>query len=226
MFMKQEVIVVNKTTRVVSSIAGSLFISVTLFFIMSTLISGGKNMKRSDDKENFIDFVRMKRVSNTEVKKRELPKKPEIKQNETPKEMFKTAAQDVKPERPNNMKFDTPKLDIPLAVGAGGNPVAGGGGGAGSGSSDSEEIPLVRVEPQFPAEAALKGILKGWVRLVFDLNTDGSVTNVQVAGSNPREVFDMAARKAVLKWRYRPKIIDWYPFMRKGLKVLLDFGDE
>ena len=67
---------VKTSTRVASSIALSVCVSLGLFYFMSQLISGGTNLKKSDDTENFIEFVRIKRPSNTETKKRQLPKKP------------------------------------------------------------------------------------------------------------------------------------------------------
>lgn len=199
----------------------SLIVTVFLFFFMGMLISGGQKLKKSMDSENIIEFVRIQRPTQTELKKRKLPKKPEVKEQPKATKSVAMKQKAITPNRPN-MKFDTPDLDIPLALGTGGMGI-GGGGGAGS---NTDEMPLVRVEPQFPTEAAIKGIERGWVRLVFDLNPDGSVTNARVVDSSPRDVFDLSARRAVLKWKYRPKMIKGKGVMRKGLKVQIDFGME
>ncbi len=201
----------------------SLVVTLFLFYFMAYLISGGKQLMKSKDSENLIEFVRIKRPTQTELRKRELPKKPEIKEEPKAAKSIQLNNDSVKPSRPE-MKFDTPKLDIPLAMGAGGIGVNAGGGGSASG--DSSEMPLVRVEPQFPTEAAMKGIEKGWVRVIFDLNPDGTVTNVSIVDSSPRDVFDLAARRAILKWKYRPKMVDGKGVMRKGIKVQLNFGME
>jgi protein TonB len=198
-------------------------VTLGLFYLMQSLISGGKDLKRPEATENFIDFVRLKQPSNLEVKKRELPKKPEVKEEEMPKENLNVAKNEMKPQAPNNMKFDMPKLDIPLAAGEGGMAVNGGGGGS---ASNSDEVPLVRVEPQFPQEAAIKGITKGWVRLILDLQSDGSVSQANVIEASPRNVFEQSAIKSVLKWRYRPKIVDGRAVARKGIKIHLDFAME
>lgn len=194
-------------------------VTTFLFYFMGLLISGGQKIDRSKDSENFIEFVRIKKISQTEVKKRKLPKKPEIQNQPRPTKSIKINKQSVEPNR-TQPKFNTPKLDVPLALGSGGMGVATGGG---ANSGDSQEMPLVRVEPQFPRDAALKGIEKGWVRVEFDLQTDGTVSDVRIVDSSPRNIFDMAARRAILKWKYRPKMIDGKTVKRKGLKVQLDF---
>jgi protein TonB len=212
----------SSSMKLISYLLSAVIVTTFLFYFMAYLISGGKKFVKSSDSENFIEFVRIKRPSQTELRKRKLPKKPKIEDQPKATKSLNLKQNKMTPNRPN-MKFNTPKLDIPLALGAGGIGVAGGGG---SGASESDEMPLVRVEPQFPREAIIKGIDKGWVRVIFDLKSDGTVSNVRVVDSSPREVFDMAARRAILKWKYRPKIIEGKGVARKGLKVQLDFGME
>lgn len=214
----------NRWVRVGGVGALSVAMTFTLFYVMQFLVSGGKDLKRPSAIENVIDFVRIKSPSNLEVRKRELPKKPEVQKEELKTQKLNLAKQDVAPKRPTQMKFDMPKLDIPLATGEGGMAVGSGGGAAQAG--DSDEVPLVRVEPQFPQDAASRGITKGWVRLTLDLNTDGSVSQASVVDSSPRNVFEQSAVKSVLKWKYRPKVIDGKPVVRKGIKIQLDFALE
>ena len=59
------------------------------------------------------------------------------------------------------------------------------------------------VEPVYPAAAAEKKI-SGWVDLEFTLLKDGSVSNIRILNAQPGGVFDAAARKAVIKWRFAP----------------------
>lgn len=212
----------NPTVQLLGYLSVALVVTTFLFYFMAFLISGGKSLGKSSDSENVIEFVRIKRPSQTELRKRKLPKKPEIKEQPKATKSLKMKQKAVTPNRPN-MKFNTPHLDIPLALGKGGVAVGAGGGG---GAQGSDEMPLVRVEPQFPREAISRGIEQGWVRLQFDLNPDGTVADARVVDSSPREVFDLAARRAVLKWKYRPKIVDGKGVARKGLKVQLDFKME
>ncbi len=206
--------------KITGFLALSGAVTLILFYFMAFLISGGKKFVKSSDSENLIEFVRIKRPTQTELRKRKLPKKPEVLEQPKATKSLKMDQKNITPNR-SAMKFDAPQLDIPLAVGAGGIGVNGGGAGG-----DSDEMPLVRIEPQYPREAILKGIESGWVQVMFDLKPDGSVMNVNIIDSSPRDIFDMAARRAILKWKYRPKMVDGKGVIRRGLKVQLDFGME
>ena len=99
------------------------------------------------------------------------------------------------------------------------------GGAVGAGSNpqgNSDVMPLVRIEPQYPIKAARSG-KEGWVQLKFDVTATGEVDNVSIMQSKPGRIFNQAAKRALLKWKYRPMIVDGKPQMRKGLMVQLDF---
>jgi periplasmic protein TonB len=215
----------SSSKRIVSALSLGLLVSLSLFYLMSQLISQEKKMTKSDDGENFIDFVRTKRVSHTEVKKRELPKKPEIKENITPKQSF-VSNQDNKPNRPSDMKFDSPKLNIPLAAGTGGPGFeSGGGAGYAGASKNSDATPTVRIQPPTPPEAAMKGIV-GWIRIQIDIAPDGTVENPKVLESSHPGLYDQVTLKTVLKWRYRPKVVEGKAVKQTGIKFRIDFDLE
>lgn len=220
--MIKEIENTSLVVKVISYLVTASIVTTFLFYFMAFLISGGKKIVKSSDSENIIEFVRIKRPSQTELRRRKLPKKPKIEEQQKATKSLNLKQKSISPNRPR-MNFETPKLNIPLALGAGGIGVGGGGAAAGN---ESEEMPLVRVEPQFPREAIMKGIDKGWVRVNFDLKSDGTVSNVRIIDSSPRDVFDIAARRAILKWKYRPKIVEGKGVLRKGLKVQLNFGME
>lgn len=208
--------------QLLAHLSFAFVVTTLLFYFMAYLISGGKTLGKSSDSENVIEFVRIKRPSETELRKRKLPKKPEIKEQPKATKSLSMKQKAITPTR-SNLKFDTPKFDIPLALGKGG---MGLGGGGGANAQGSDEMPLVRVEPQFPREALRKGISQGWVRIIFNLNQDGTVSEATIVDSSPPEIFDLAARRAVLKWKYRPKVVNGKTVERKGLKVQLDFKME
>jgi protein TonB len=68
------------------------------------------------------------------------------------------------------------------------------------------DIVLVeRVEPKFPTQAIRAGISAGTVTVKFTVETDGSVSNPSVTAATPRRgVFDDAALRAVVKWKFKP----------------------
>ena len=63
------------------------------------------------------------------------------------------------------------------------------------------------VAPRYPRAAQRRGE-SGWVDVVFTVALDGSVKNVEVRESQPEDVFDAAAIRAVEKWAFEPIIED------------------
>ena len=66
------------------------------------------------------------------------------------------------------------------------------------------------VPPAFPLPARQKA-MSGWVDVQFVVGTDGSVSDIAVAGAQPAGVFEQPAMDAVRKWRYRPILRDGQP---------------
>ncbi len=93
----------------------------------------------------------------------------------------------------------------------------------GGSSRDGEARPVVRINPKYPTGAARDGV-EGWVKLRFDINEIGGVTNIEVIDAEPKRVFNKAARQALRKWKYRAKSADGKTMVQKGLTVQLDFN--
>ncbi|HUJ85634.1 MAG TPA: TonB family protein [Burkholderiales bacterium] len=74
---------------------------------------------------------------------------------------------------------------------------------------------MVRVEPQYPVEAARRG-LSGQVVLDLYLSESGAVERVVAVKGNPPGVFDDAARRAFAAARFTPGMKDG-----RAVKVLL-----
>jgi len=91
--------------------------------------------------------------------------------------------------------------------------------------SDQDARPVVRVNPKYPMGALRNGV-QGWVKLVFDISEIGEVINVKVLDSEPKRVFDKAAKQALRKWKYRAKSIDGKQVQQKNFTVQLDFNME
>ncbi len=67
-------------------------------------------------------------------------------------------------------------------------------------SADARE-PRIKFMPQYPSEAVANQI-EGYVKLTFQVNKDGTVRNIKVVDSQPPQVFDKVARRAVSRWMY------------------------
>lgn len=94
--------------------------------------------------------------------------------------------------------------------------------GAGFGR-DGDASPIVRIDPKYPQQAARDG-KEGWVKLSFTITELGGVEDVEVIDSEPKRIFDREAKRALKKWRYKPKVVDGVAQRRPGLTVQLDFS--
>lgn len=114
--------------------------------------------------------------------------------------------------------MEIPTLNLAAAVGGG--PIAGqmGKGGA-AGMFDGDLLPLQRIPPQYPRDAARAGIT-GWVQLEVLVNADGTVRSAKVIDSKPRGMFEASAVQAVMRWKFKPKIEDGKPVEQRGAQKI------
>lgn len=87
--------------------------------------------------------------------------------------------------------------------------------------SDRDAQPLVRIEPQYPPRALERGV-EGTCNVRFDVTPDGTPTNIQILQCSS-SLFDSAARRAVERWRYNPKVVDGVPVSRTGVETQFVF---
>jgi len=92
-------------------------------------------------------------------------------------------------------------------------------------STNHELQAIVRVKPKYPMWAERDNI-EGWVQLAFDVNETGKVENVSVIDSEPKRIFNKAARKALLKWKYQVILVDGKPLVHKNRSIQLNFKME
>ena len=94
-----------------------------------------------------------------------------------------------------------------------------GHGRDGSKTVVSGVVPLVRVPPKYPARAASRHI-EGWVKVEFTIQTDGSVDDAVVVGSEPENIFDDAALTAISKWKFKEKIVNGIAVSQRAVQRL------
>ena len=197
----------------ISGFAGFI-VATFLFSMMQTLIAMGDVDLDKSKGPQVIDFVRLKRSSQTEMKKRELPQKAKPKPN---------------PKQPK-MNMDSGDGGVGDAVDIGAPQIASdvslrGGLGLGTAPSDRELTPVVRVAPIYPPRALEKGI-EGWVIVQFTVTESGSVRDASVIDSEPKRIFNRAALRAIKKWKYKPKIVNGKAVSQSNQKTKIDFKLE
>ena len=80
-------------------------------------------------------------------------------------------------------------------------------------------MPIVRIDPQWPREALISCI-EGYVEVEVTIGADGSVKDVSIIASEPKRMFDRNVIRAVLKWKFKPRIINGVPVERKAIQML------
>jgi len=195
---------------VISIVIGSI-VTVSLLFVMQLLIVTGKQALTDPRERHKLEFVRVKRNENLNVEDI-VPEKPP-KPPETPPE---TPPQDM-----DNVNPDAPSINVaPPTVAA--NTDIGGPGGMNI--AEGDYLPIVRVAPVYPARALSRG-LEGFVDLSFTVTTTGTVEDPIVLQSTS-SLFERAAIRAVLKFKYKPRVVDGVPVSVAGVKTRISFQLE
>ena len=177
----------------------SFIISIMLFQLMFMLISGKHNPLKSVSDYAVLDFIQLQADSDLNVRSRQLPKEKKIEPKPTSSQSFsrqQTNDIDISPSSLNNkmslqnFRFSSgPFLGNPDQL-----------------SGDGDVVPIVRITPMYPRKAAIKGI-EGWVKLEFTITQDGGVSDVKILSAKPRRMFNRAAIKSILKWKFKPRVV-------------------
>jgi protein TonB len=191
-------------------IAGLLGFVVTgaMFWFLWALITGGQGAIDLRPAVR-IDFTPLRQDTATESK-RDKVERPKPQQIPEMPDMARTTFD----AGANTANFN---LDVSTDVSMGGITVSGG--------SDRDIIPLVRINPDYPRRAQERGI-EGWVQFEFTITTSGTVKDVKVIDSEPKGLFEDAATKAILRWKYNPKVEEGRAVERRGVRVILRFDLE
>ena len=199
--------------RFLLSIGAGVLMALLLFLLMHTLIGGREGFQRPDDSGRVVDFVRVRAEEIVQTRERRVPKKPPPPEKPPPPPKLQTQA----PQQQVKQVLDIETPDI--SVGFTGGPVVAAAWQAGDSMGDGDIIPIVRIEPTYPRDALLDGI-EGWVRVRFTIMPDGSVRNAAVIASKPPRMFDRAATRAILRWKFRPRIVDGQAVSREAEQTI------
>ena len=207
---------IQNDSRFLASLLLGVAVTLVLFFIMQALIDSGDQAYRSDSDGQIMELVRIKDDESLSLKDRRKPKKPEPPKEPPPPPKMIVEKQ-VKPTM-NKVKIDIPNIDLPTI--AGGGPFLG--NWAGNPLAEGDVLPIVRIDPQWPREALVEGI-EGYVIVEVIIAADGSVASAVVVESVPRRLFDRNVIRAVLKWKFKPRIINGVAVERRAIQRL-DFS--
>jgi len=89
-------------------------------------------------------------------------------------------------------------------------------------TAEGDIIPVVVIRPMYPREAAIAGI-EGWVKVEFTITPLGTVTDATVVEADPARIFNREAIRAILKWKFKPRVIDGTAVERRATQII-DFS--
>ena len=116
----------------------------------------------------------------------------------------------------NIPKPELPNLDLPLVGGEG---MFIGNFATVDKTAEGDIIPLVRIRPMYPRDAAMKGI-EGWVKVEFTITAIGTVKDPRVIASDPPRIFNREALRAILKWKFKPRVVDGVAVDRPATQII------
>ncbi len=197
--------------RYIFSIIVGVIVTFSLLFVMQLLIVSGKAALTDPRERTQLDFVRIKRNENlnTEDFTPDKPPPPPEVPPETP------------PQEMDRMDPNAPTINVaPPTVMADTNI----GGPGGMNIAEGDYLPIVRVAPVYPARALSRG-LEGYVDLSFTVTNTGTVRDPIILFSTS-SLFERAATRAVLKFKYKPRVVDGVPVDVPGVKTRISFQIE
>ena len=168
-----------------STLTASLVLTVSIFFIMQWLIDVG-------DVE--LDNTSIK-IADVTMPERELELLMDM---ERPQE-------DEPPPETMPPEFDmTPPAEVDSSAA---RPNLGFKGKKAGVFADGSYVPIFQVPPVYPRRALERGI-EGCVMLKFTVTKVGSTRDPSVEWAVPPGIFDRAAMRSALKYKYKPQIRD------------------
>lgn len=181
---------------------------VGLFWLLYALIAGTSGVQGNSEILPTVDFLRLAKNFEIETRERKPPEMPD--RPDAPPEVL---VQTVQIQGPTNTNVSiNMSLENTTQVKA----------NFGLSSTDGEYLPIVKVAPMYPARAQSQGI-EGWVLLSFTVTESGTVIDPKVLESQPSGVFDEAAKKAVTKFKYKPRVESGRPVAVTNVQHLIRF---
>lgn len=195
--------------RAIIAIIPGFIVAIALFFVMRGFIHGKTmTVPQDSDSTSLVSFVAAPKKTQLRHKQRRKPEKMKQAKPKAAAPKVKIAQQQHQVQTPR-VNINVPNIQG-VAPGAGGAGPYLGGFNVSNLGANGQAIPIVAIKPRYPTRAMLHKI-EGYVTLEFTIEPDGSASNPKVIASQPRGVFNRAARTALLRSKFKPQVIDGKP---------------
>jgi len=198
--------------RYLVSVVLAVVVTVAAFYLMHTLVSGSDGERENMDLPPGIRFGPVDIEQELQTKERRKPDPPPPPDTPPP-------PPDIQVSEFRQMPMDMPRMEMPdLNLGVGAGPPVLGNVSMDRGA-EGDVVPLVRINPQYPRDATMNQI-EGHVTIEFTITETGSVRDPRVIDSDPPRVFDRAAVRALLRWKFKPRVVDGTAVARQAVQTL------
>ncbi|WP_308365433.1 MULTISPECIES: energy transducer TonB [unclassified Microbulbifer] len=184
-----------------------------LIFTMHQLIQANMGTPEEEELLKVADVVMPEQKIETQydTRKPDKPDEPEQPPPEMPEPEYD------EPNMDDSINMSAPRASADLKI-----------GGLGGAFSEGDYLPIVKVQPQYPRRALQRGI-EGYVIVEYTVTTNGSVRDPKVveaftADGNPTTIFNRAAMKSALKYKYKPRVVDGQAVEVPGVKTKISFN--
>ena len=197
-------------------IAALLAVVVTfgVFLLMHKLISSGGTPTAELEAIAGIHFGKVEIPDEITTGSRRKPPKPEPQKEPPPQPKLQVAKMDQ--QVMDLPQMDLPNLDVPMVGGAG---MFIGNFQQVDHKAEGDIIPVVVIRPMYPREAAMTGT-EGSVKVEFTITEVGTVKDPRVIEANPPRIFNREAIRAILKWKFKPRVIEGVAVERRATQVI------
>jgi protein TonB len=197
-------------------IAALVAVGVTfgLFLFMYTLISSGGGNRAELDAISGIHFGPIEIPDEIMTKSRRKPKKPPPPKEPPPPPRMQISKMDQQVQ--NMPRMDIPDLNVPMVGGTG---MFIGNFQQVDINAEGDIIPVVVIRPMYPRDAAISGT-EGWVKIEFTITEVGTVKNPRVIDAKPARIFNREAIRAILKWKFKPRVVEGIAVERRATQII------
>lgn len=189
-------------------------VTLGLFLLMNQLISAAAERSSDPGSVTGIHFGKVEIPDEVVSRSRSKPPPPPPVAELPPRPMMQLSP--VAQQGFAELRMELPDLEVPPAPGGG---LFIGGYLQAAPASEGEIIPVVVIRPLYPREAAVAGI-EGWVRVEFTITETGAVKDPTIVAADPPRVFNREALRAILKWKFKPRVVDGVAVERRATQVI------
>lgn len=202
-----------RALRILVAVPFALTISLALFLLMHQLIAAGRRAETGHGPAVGVRFGKVVIPDEIVTRSRRKPEQPPPPRKPPPPPRLRVSGISHAPPLP---LLDLPRLDVPLVGGEG---LFIGNFQQMDRAAEGDVVPVVVIRPLYPREAALAGI-EGWVKVEFTITETGTVEDPLVVESQPPRVFDREAIRAILKWKFKPRVVEGTAVDRRATQVI------